>query len=37
MLEVTRVEADTRCVFFNDLDGAERSLSYDYLILATGV
>jgi NADH:ubiquinone reductase (H+-translocating) len=37
MLEVTRVDADTRCLFFNDRDGAERSLSYDYLILATGV
>src|SRR5262249_32984744 len=37
LLEVTRVDADTRHVFFNYLDGAERSLPYDYLILATGV
>jgi NADH:ubiquinone reductase (H+-translocating) len=37
MLEVTRVDADKRQVFFNYLDGAERSLPYDYLILATGV
>jgi NADH dehydrogenase len=37
MLEVTRVDADKRCVFFNYLDGEERSLPYDYLILATGV
>ena len=37
MLEVTRVDADKRWVFFNDLDGEERSLPYDYLILATGV
>src|SRR5499426_1816989 len=37
LLEVTRVDADTRQVFFNYLDGAERSLPYDYLILATGV
>jgi NADH:ubiquinone reductase (H+-translocating) len=37
LLEVTRVDADKRCVFFNDLDGQERSLPYDYLILATGV
>jgi NADH:quinone reductase (non-electrogenic) len=37
LLEVTRVDADKHQVFFNDLDGAERSLPYDYLILATGV
>jgi NADH dehydrogenase len=37
MLEVRRVDADTGCIFFNDLDGIERSLPYDYLILATGV
>ena len=37
LLEVTRVDADARRVFFSYLDGAERSLSYDYLILATGV
>jgi NADH:quinone reductase (non-electrogenic) len=37
LLEVTRVDADRRQVFFNYLDGAERSLPYDYLILATGV
>jgi NADH dehydrogenase FAD-containing subunit len=37
LLEVTRVDADKRQVFFNYLDGAERSLPYDYLILATGV
>ena len=35
--EVTRVDADTRCIFFKDLDSAERSLPYDYLILATGM
>src|SRR5919197_1576762 len=37
LLEVTRVDADKRQVFFDDLDGQERSLSYDFLILATGV
>jgi NADH dehydrogenase len=37
MLEVTRVDADAHCIFFNDLDDAEQSLAYDYLILATGV
>jgi NADH:ubiquinone reductase (H+-translocating) len=37
LLEVTRVDADKRQVFFNDPDGEERSLPYDYLILATGV
>jgi NADH dehydrogenase len=37
LLEVTRVDTDKRCVFFNDLDGQERSLPYDYLILATGM
>jgi NADH:ubiquinone reductase (H+-translocating) len=37
LLEVTRADAEKRCVFFNDLDGQERSLPYDYLILATGV
>jgi NADH:ubiquinone reductase (H+-translocating) len=37
LLEVTRVDADARRVFFSYLDGAERSLPYDYLILATGV
>jgi NADH dehydrogenase len=37
LLEVTRIEADRRQVFFSYLDGEERSLSYDYLILATGV
>ena len=37
LLEVTRVDADRRQVFFSYLDGAERSLPYDYLILATGV
>jgi NADH dehydrogenase len=37
LLEVTRADVDTRQVFFSYLDGAERSLSYDYLILATGV
>jgi NADH dehydrogenase len=37
LLEVTRVDADRREVFFNYLDGEERSLRYDYLILATGV
>ena len=37
LLEVTRVDADGRQVFFSYLDGAERSLPYDYLILATGV
>jgi NADH dehydrogenase FAD-containing subunit len=36
-LEVTRVDADKRQVFFSYLDGEERSLPYDYLILATGV
>jgi NADH dehydrogenase len=34
---VTRVDADQRLVFFSYLDGEERSLPYDYLILATGV
>jgi NADH:ubiquinone reductase (H+-translocating) len=37
LLEVTRVDADKRQVFFTYLDGAEQSLPYDYLILATGV
>ena len=37
LLEVTRVDADARRVFFSYLDGVERSLPYDYLILATGV
>src|ERR671925_1173359 len=37
LLEVTRVDADKRQVFFSYLDGAEQSLPYDYLILATGV
>jgi NADH dehydrogenase len=37
MLEVTHVDADAHCIFFNDLDDAEQSLAYDYLILATGV
>jgi NADH:ubiquinone reductase (H+-translocating) len=37
LLEVTRVDPDKRQVFFNYLDGGERSLPYDYLILATGV
>jgi NADH:ubiquinone reductase (H+-translocating) len=37
LLEVTRVDADRRQVFFSYLDGEERSLPYDYLILATGV
>jgi NADH:quinone reductase (non-electrogenic) len=37
LLEVTRVDAATRQVFFSYLDGAERSLPYDYLVLATGV
>jgi len=37
LLEVTRIEADRRQVFFSYLDGEERSLPYDYLILATGV
>jgi NADH dehydrogenase len=37
LLEVTRVDADKRQVFFKDLDGEERSLPYDFLILATGV
>ena len=37
LLEVTRVDADARQVFFSYLDGAERSIPYDYLILATGV
>ena len=37
LLEVTRVDADKRQVFFTYLDGEERSLPYDYLILATGV
>jgi NADH:ubiquinone reductase (H+-translocating) len=37
LLEVTRVDADSRRVFFKYLDGEERSLPYDYLILATGV
>ena len=37
LLEVTRVDADKRQVFFSYLDGEERSLPYDYLILATGV
>lgn len=37
LLEVTRVDADARQVFFSYLDGVERSLPYDYLILATGV
>ena len=36
-LEVTRVDADKRQVFFSYLDGEERLLPYDYLILATGV
>jgi NADH:ubiquinone reductase (H+-translocating) len=36
LLEVTRVDADRRQVFFTYLDGEERSLAYDYLILATG-
>ena len=34
---VNDTDADARRVFFSYLDGAERSLSYDYLILATGV
>ena len=37
LLEVTRVDADKRQVFFTYLDGEERSLPYDYLVLATGV
>jgi NADH:quinone reductase (non-electrogenic) len=37
LLEVTRIDADGRQVFFTYLDGQERSLPYDYLILATGV
>jgi NADH:ubiquinone reductase (H+-translocating) len=37
LLEVTGVDPDKRHVFFNYLDGGERSLPYDYLILATGV
>ena len=37
LLEVTRVDAEKRQVFFTYLDGEERSLPYDYLILATGV
>jgi NADH dehydrogenase len=37
LLEVTRVDADKRRVFFTYLDGEEHSLPYDYLILATGV
>jgi NADH dehydrogenase FAD-containing subunit len=37
LLEVTRVDADRRQVFFHYLDGVEHSLSYDYLVLATGV
>jgi NADH dehydrogenase FAD-containing subunit len=37
LLEVTRVDADKRQVFFSYLDGEERLLPYDYLILATGV
>jgi NADH dehydrogenase len=37
LLAVTSIDADRRQVFFNYLDGAERSLPYDYLILATGV
>jgi NADH:ubiquinone reductase (H+-translocating) len=37
LLEVTHVDADRRQVFFSYLDGEERSLPYDYLILATGV
>jgi NADH dehydrogenase len=37
LLEVTRVDAEKRLVFFSYLDGAERSFPYDYLILATGV
>jgi NADH:ubiquinone reductase (H+-translocating) len=36
LLEVTRVDADKRQVFFTYLDGQERSLPYDYLILAMG-
>ena len=36
LLEVTRVDADARRVYFSYLDDAERSLPYDYLILATG-
>src|SRR5215475_2733951 len=36
LLEVTRVDADKRQVFFTYLDGEERSLPYDYLILAMG-
>jgi NADH:quinone reductase (non-electrogenic) len=37
LLEVTRVDVDKHQVFFSYLDGEERSLPYDYLILATGV
>ena len=37
LLEVTRVDAEKRQVFFTYLNGEERSLPYDYLILATGV
>jgi NADH dehydrogenase len=37
LLEVTHIDADRRQVFFSYLDGEERSLPYDYLILATGV
>ena len=37
LLEVTRVDVDQHQVFFSYLDGDERSLPYDYLILATGV
>ena len=37
LLEVTRVDVDEHQVFFSYLDGEERSLPYDYLILATGV
>ena len=37
LLEVTRIDAEKRQVFFTYLNGEERSLPYDYLILATGV
>src|SRR6202035_1959425 len=35
--EVTGVDKDRRCVFVTDADREEVPISYDYLILATGV
>jgi len=35
--EVTGVDKDKKCVFFNDADRENVPVPYDYLVLATGV